>query len=105
MNVRATPVHVESAGAGPPLVLLHGFALHGGLFSSVLPALTRRHRVHVVDLPAHGWSAPVAPYDLPTIAAIMSCKCGALRSGWNTRRSAITASSATAAAAPAIATQ
>ena len=69
MNVRATPVHVESAGAGPPLVLLHGFALHGGLFSSVLPALTRRHRVHVVDLPAHGWSAPVAPYDLPTIAA------------------------------------
>ncbi|HET6802161.1 MAG TPA: pimeloyl-ACP methyl ester esterase BioH [Casimicrobiaceae bacterium] len=62
------PVHVESLGEGSPLVLLHGFALHGGLFAPVVNALAQRHRVHVVDLPGHGRSATVAPYDLPTLA-------------------------------------
>ena len=28
---REARVHIESLGVGPPLVLLHGFALHGGL--------------------------------------------------------------------------
>ena len=69
MNARDARVHVESVGAGPPLVLLHGFAMHGGLFAPMLPALARRYRAHVVDLPGHGWSASVAPYDLPTLAA------------------------------------
>jgi pimeloyl-[acyl-carrier protein] methyl ester esterase len=60
---------VESVGVGPPLVLLHGFAMHGGLFSPILPALAARARVHVVDLPGHGWSARVAPLDLASMAA------------------------------------
>ncbi|MGE5089415.1 MAG: pimeloyl-ACP methyl ester esterase BioH [Candidatus Levyibacteriota bacterium] len=64
-------VHVESVGAGAPLVLLHGFAMHGGLFSPVLPALAARERVHVVDLPGHGWSDAVTPFDLDsTVAAV-----------------------------------
>ena len=49
-------LHVESVGDGPPLVLLHGFAMHGGLFAPVLHDLAQRHRVHVVDLPGHGHS-------------------------------------------------
>lgn len=61
-------VHVESVGAGPPLVLLHGFALHGGLFAPLLPALARRHRVHVVDLPGHGHSSCAVPATLDAIA-------------------------------------
>jgi pimeloyl-[acyl-carrier protein] methyl ester esterase len=69
VNVCHAPCHVETAGAGPPLVLLHGFALHGGLFASIVPDLARHHRTHVVDLPGHGWSAPVAPYDVATLAA------------------------------------
>lgn len=70
MNARATDVHVESVGAGPPLVLLHGFAMHGGLFAPLLPSLTPRFRVHVVDLPGHGWSAPVGSCgNLATLAA------------------------------------
>ena len=39
------------------------------------------------------------------MAAIMSCSSGALRSGWNTSRSASIAITATMAAAPAIANQ
>jgi pimeloyl-[acyl-carrier protein] methyl ester esterase len=64
----ATHVHVESAGRGPPLVLLHGFAMHGGLFAPIVPALARRHRVHVVDLPGHGHSSALARFTLDALA-------------------------------------
>lgn len=49
-------LHVESLGAGPPLILLHGWAMHSGLWSGLLPALAASHRVHCVDLPGHGHS-------------------------------------------------
>ena len=64
-----TPLHVDSVGAGPPLVLLHGWAMHGGLFASLVPALAGRHRVHVVDLPGHGHSPAVLPYALDAVVA------------------------------------
>lgn len=66
--VVSSAVHVESVGAGPPLVLLHGFALHGGLFAPVLPALARSHRVHVVDLPGHGYSDGPLPDSVDAVA-------------------------------------
>jgi pimeloyl-[acyl-carrier protein] methyl ester esterase len=54
-------LHVESVGAGPPLVLLHGWAMHSGMWGSVVADLAPRFRVHAVDLPGHGHSAaPVA---------------------------------------------
>lgn len=83
-----TRVHVESAGAGAPLVLLHGFAMHGGLFAPLVPALARHRCVYVVDLPGHGWSAPLAPYDLPTLAATIDRATGGIEGpltllGWS----------------------
>ena len=59
MSVNPPRIHIESVGAGPPLLLLHGFGLHGGLFAPILPALALGHRVHVADLPGHGHSAPL----------------------------------------------
>ena len=64
-----TSVHVESVGSGPPLVLLHGWAMHSGLFAPLLPRLTDRFRVHLVDLPGHGHSPTLSRYSLDTIAA------------------------------------
>ena len=61
-------LHVESAGDGPPLVLLHGFAMHGGIFAPVVHALARRRRVHVVDLPGHGYSDAAQAGDLAGVA-------------------------------------
>ncbi|MDQ6916746.1 MAG: pimeloyl-ACP methyl ester esterase BioH [Pseudomonadota bacterium] len=60
-------VHVESAGPdrGRPLVMLHGWAMHSGLWSPFLPRLVKRYRVHLVDLPGHGYSDP-----LPTPASL-----------------------------------
>lgn len=66
------PLHIDSTGQGPPVVLLHGFAMHGGLFAPVVPALARRHRVHALDLPGHGHSPRLAPVTLPSLVASLS---------------------------------
>jgi pimeloyl-[acyl-carrier protein] methyl ester esterase len=50
-------LHVERAGTGPDLVLLHGWAMHSGAWADVAPALAERFRIHLVDLPGHGRSA------------------------------------------------
>ena len=49
-------LHVDVVGAGPPLVLLHGWAMHGGVFAPLVARLRARHTLHVVDLPGHGLS-------------------------------------------------
>ena len=48
---------VDSSGHGPPLVLLHGWAMHSGIWGPMVSHLARTHRVHAVDLPGHGHSA------------------------------------------------
>jgi pimeloyl-[acyl-carrier protein] methyl ester esterase len=53
-------LHVEVQGRGPALVLLHGWGLHGGVWEPLLPELTPRFTVHVVDLPGHGYSRGLA---------------------------------------------
>jgi pimeloyl-[acyl-carrier protein] methyl ester esterase len=60
----SAPLHVESAGVGPPLVLLHGWAMHSGIWGPLVPRLARRFRVHAVDLPGHGHSALAPPFTL-----------------------------------------
>ena len=62
-------LHVEIRGEGPDLVLLHGWALHGGMWGPWLDGLAGHARLHVVDLPGHGHSGwPVAAHDLAGLA-------------------------------------
>ena len=49
-------MYEETVGAGPDLVLIHGWAMHGGVFAPLTRALRERFRLHVVDLPGHGFS-------------------------------------------------
>lgn len=49
-------LHVESYGAGPPVVLVHGWGLHGGIFAPLIAPLAQRYRVLVPDLPGFGFS-------------------------------------------------
>jgi pimeloyl-[acyl-carrier protein] methyl ester esterase len=50
-------MYVETRGSGPPLVLVHGWAMHGGIFAPLVDALARARTLHLVDLPGHGRSA------------------------------------------------
>lgn len=63
----AARLHCETVGAGPDLVLLHGWGLHGGIWAPLVPTLSDSFRLHLFDLPGHGHSAMVLPYDLDTL--------------------------------------
>ena len=56
MTARPGAPYVEIRGAGPDLVLLHGWALHGGMWGPWIDELARHSRLHIVDLPGHGRS-------------------------------------------------
>jgi len=60
-------LHIESTGHGPPVVLLHGWAMHSGLWGPLLPRLAKRHRVHAVDLPGHGHSPALPSFTLEAV--------------------------------------
>ncbi len=49
-------LHVESYGSGAPLLLIHGWGMHGGLWGEVVSNLAQDFCVQVVDLPGHGCS-------------------------------------------------
>ncbi|MBK6435879.1 MAG: pimeloyl-ACP methyl ester esterase BioH [Rhodanobacteraceae bacterium] len=53
-------MHSDTYGQGGdiPIVLIHGWAMHGGIMTPLVEGLVRvpRVKVHVVDLPGHGYS-------------------------------------------------
>ena len=63
---------VEEAGAGEPLVLLHGFTGRAANWRPLLTRLAEQWRVIAIDLPGHGDSdapAAVARYKMRYVAA------------------------------------
>ncbi|WP_322488417.1 2-succinyl-6-hydroxy-2,4-cyclohexadiene-1-carboxylate synthase [Chloroflexus sp.] len=63
-------LHVELVGAGPPLLLLHGFTGNGQTWQPLVPALAAHHTLVMIDLIGHGQSD--APDD-PARYAIEQC--------------------------------
>ena len=72
-------MHVDSLGSGTPLVLIHGWGMHGGMWGEIPKRLAEHFRVLAVDLPGHGYSkadkgegerkkgqCPVLPFPLPS---------------------------------------
>jgi len=49
-------MHIHTIGAGPDLVLIHGWAMHAGIFAPLSERLSAHFRLHLVDLPGHGYS-------------------------------------------------
>lgn len=78
-------LHVETTGSGPDLVLLHGWAMHGGVFAPLVERLAADYTLHLVDLPGHGHSAgaslPLAP--APVVEALAARLPRALWLGWS----------------------
>lgn len=65
-------MHIDVIGHGPALVLLHGWALHGGVFAPLVERLAPHYQLHLVDLPGHGFSHDdTTPLALPHVVAAM----------------------------------
>lgn len=64
--------HVETQGSGSPLLLLHGWGMHSGMWAQVVGELSKSHRVHSVDLPGYAGSNTCTPYDLDTLVQQLS---------------------------------
>ncbi len=72
-------LHHEDAGAGPPVVLVHGWSLSSAAFGDEIPVLARRHRVVAPDLRGHGRSsAPRGPFGLGELARDLAALADAL---------------------------
>ena len=70
VDVRGVRLHVAEAGAGPPLILLHGWPQHWWCWRRLIPRLAERYRVLAPDLRGWGWSAaPPGDYAKTTFAA------------------------------------
>ena len=63
---------VREAGAGPPVLLLHGFPQTGRCWRVVAERLASRARVIVPDLPGYGGSGPPPAYGIDDVTAILS---------------------------------
>jgi 2-succinyl-6-hydroxy-2,4-cyclohexadiene-1-carboxylate synthase len=64
-------LHADRSGAGPPVVLVHGFTQNRRCWGSLPRSLARRHQVIAVDAPGHGRSSDVRA-DLWETAAHLS---------------------------------
>lgn len=65
-------LHIETLGIGPNLVLLHGWAMHSEIWRNVRDQLAMRFRLHLVDLPGHGYSPACKPDTMQHLVKIVA---------------------------------
>lgn len=63
-------MHIGIHGTGPALVMVHGWAMHAGIFAPLVQRLASRHTLYLVDLPGHGLSRDsTLPLSLEAVAS------------------------------------
>lgn len=67
-------LHVETRGQGAPLVLLHGWGMHGGMWGRAAELLAAHFQMCLVDLPGHGASAEHSPFILDELVDLLACR-------------------------------
>ncbi|WFP50775.1 pimeloyl-ACP methyl ester esterase BioH [Methylomonas sp. EFPC3] len=60
-------IHCEIYGHGRPLLMLHGWAMHSGIWRQFARQLAEQRQVICLDLPGHGRSAPLINFEMPAI--------------------------------------
>ena len=60
--------HVEIIGKGQPLVMIHGWGMHSGVWQPLVNRLSKTYMLYLVDLPGMGNSRPIEPYHLHALA-------------------------------------
>ena len=78
-------MHIDVTGRGPDLVLIHGWALQGGVFAPLVQRPADQFTLHLVDLPGHGHSREdTTPLRLPFVVnAIAAATPPAVWCGWS----------------------
>jgi len=79
-------LHIDKLGHGPlPMVVLHGWAMHGGVMQPLVDALAAQCTLYVVDLPGHGLSrASTVPLEPRACAAAIAAQTPpAIWLGWS----------------------
>ncbi len=82
-------LYSETVGsaAGKPLVLLHGWGMHSGIWQTLLPHLQQDYSITLIDLPGSGRSAgcQLQPYNLDAVVAqlVEVVPASALWLGWS----------------------
>ena len=64
-------IYTETYGNGKPLVLVHGWAMHSGIWRGFAKALAKQYQVTLLDLPGHGLSDAVSPFNLETVSTAL----------------------------------
>ncbi|OZV80396.1 alpha/beta hydrolase [Micromonospora echinospora] len=79
LTVAGRRVRYRVDGAGPPVVLLHGISRSLDDWTEQHHLLRDRFRVHSLDLPGYGHSAPLSvPHTLPALADAVAGFCDAV---------------------------
>jgi pimeloyl-[acyl-carrier protein] methyl ester esterase len=63
-----TKIHQQTFGKGKPVVLVHGWAMHSGIWRNFAQQLAKNYQVICVDLPGHGHSEKIASFTLEQIS-------------------------------------
>ena len=82
-------LYVEKRGnpEGMPLVLIHGWGMHSGIWQTLLPELEGEFYITLIDLPGLGQSVRCLPepYDIDTVTRLLAevAPASALWLGWS----------------------
>ena len=68
MNNQIVNLHTETYGSGETLILIHGWAMHSGIWRGFAQQLAKHYQVICVDLPGHGKSEKLADFTLKNIS-------------------------------------
>jgi pimeloyl-[acyl-carrier protein] methyl ester esterase len=63
-----TKIHQQTFGKGKPIVMVHGWAMHSGIWRDFAQMLAKNYKVTLVDLPGHGRSKKIDSFTLEQIS-------------------------------------
>jgi len=61
-------LHQQTFGTGKSIVLVHGWAMHSGIWRDFATQLAQHYQVTCIDLPGHGHSDNLATFSLEQVA-------------------------------------
>ncbi|NOT10859.1 MAG: pimeloyl-ACP methyl ester esterase BioH [Methylococcaceae bacterium] len=64
-------IHQETLGVGKPIILVHGWGMHTGIWRAFAHQLAASYCVTCIDLPGHGKSEKLDDFTLETISATL----------------------------------